>query len=64
MDKPDSEALLAILRSEPFNSENKAPLPRRKLGPGTLFLLVLLRLYVIAAIPILIYAFIHGLSSH
>jgi hypothetical protein len=37
------------------------PLPRRKLGPVILTLLILLRLYVIAAIPIVAYAFIRAL---
>jgi hypothetical protein len=33
-------------------------LPRRKLGRGTLALLILLRIYVIFAIPMVAYAFI------
>ena len=37
------------------------PLPRRELGPAILTLLILLRLYVIAAIPIVAYAFIRAL---
>ncbi len=36
-------------------------LPRRVLGRGTLSLLVLLRIYVIIAIPIVCYAFVHAL---
>jgi hypothetical protein len=41
------------------------PLPRRKLGPLILTLLVLLRIYVIAAIPIVAFAFIRALlASH
>jgi hypothetical protein len=41
------------------------PLPRRKLGPVILTLLVVLRIYVIAAIPVVAYAFIRALlASH
>jgi hypothetical protein len=41
------------------------PLPRRKLGPVILTLLILLRIYVILAIPIVAYAFIRALlASH
>jgi hypothetical protein len=39
------------------------PLPRRKLGPVTLTLLILLRIYVIAAIPVVAYAFIRALLA-
>ena len=39
------------------------PVPRRKLGRGTVALLVLLRVYVVMAIPIVVYAFIHALRT-
>ena len=39
------------------------PLPRRKLGRLTLGLLVLLRVYVTLAIPVVGYAFVHALSA-
>ncbi len=38
------------------------PLPRRTLGRGTWALLVLLRVYVFVAIPIVGYAFVRALS--
>ena len=38
-------------------------LPRRRLGRGTLTLLILLRVYVVIAIPIVAYAFIHALLA-
>ena len=41
----------------------KQPLPRRKLGRGTTALLVLLRVYVIVAVPIVGYAFFHALGT-
>lgn len=41
------------------------PLPRRVLGRGTLALLILLRAYVVVAIPVVLYAFVHAvLASH
>ena len=46
-------------------SDTLPPLPRRRLGPGILTLLIVLRIYVIAAIPIVAYAFIRALvASH
>lgn len=38
-------------------------LPRRKLGRGTLALLVLLRVYVMVAVPLVGYAFFHALHG-
>ena len=38
-------------------------LPRRILGRGTMALLILLRIYVIIAIPIVVYAFVHALLA-
>jgi len=40
-----------------------APLPRRRLGRFAVTLLVALRIYVILAIPIVAYAFIHALHA-
>ncbi len=41
------------------------PLPRRVLGRGTVALLVLLRAYVVIAVPVVGYAFVHALlASH
>lgn len=36
-------------------------LPRRKLGPGLTVLLWLLRIYVLIAVPLVIYAFVRAL---
>ena len=38
-------------------------LPRRSLGRGTMTLLILLRVYVVIAIPIVLYAFVHALLA-
>lgn len=41
------------------------PLPRRVLGRGALALLILLRVYVVVAIPVVGYAFVNALlASH
>jgi len=40
------------------------PLPRRRLGPGIFTLLVVLRIYVLIAIPIVGYAFVRALLAH
>lgn len=41
----------------------RQPLPRRKLGPGITVLLWLLRVYVLIAVPIVIYAFVHAMHQ-
>jgi hypothetical protein len=40
-----------------------APLPRRKLGRGVVALLLILRIYVLIAVPLVAYAFIHALLA-
>ena len=44
-------------------SEAREKLPRRKLGRGTLVLLCAMRVYVVIAIPIVIYAFVRALAG-
>ena len=39
----------------------RRPLPRRALGRGTLALLILLRIYVVLAVPVIGYAFVRAL---
>ena len=55
--------LINALEPGQFTAATEAPLPRRVLGRGTLALLILLRLYVVIAIPIVGYAFIHALRA-
>ena len=57
------EALLRVLQTAQFDAVNRAKLPRRELTRGTLALLILLRIYVILAIPIVAYAFIRAVSA-
>ena len=48
-------------RRNPTTGAPHPRLPRKKLGRGTRALLVLLRVYVLIAIPIVAYAFIRAL---
>jgi hypothetical protein len=44
-----------------MQSDVQRPLPRRRLGRGVTTLLILLRVYVLLAIPVVGYAFVHAL---
>jgi len=55
--------LIDALEPDQFTNAKQSPLPRRKLGRGTLTLLILLRAYVVIAIPIVAYAFVHALAG-
>jgi hypothetical protein len=48
---------------EQMSGSTLPPLPRRKLGRGILTLLILLRIYVIVAIPVVGYAFVRALLA-
>ena len=56
-------ALIGALESGQLTAATQHRLPRRSLGRGTLTLLVLLRVYVVIAIPIVLYAFVHALLA-
>ena len=56
-------ALIGALEPNQLVSAASLPLPRRKLTPGILALLILLRIFVLVAIPIVIYAFVHALLT-
>jgi hypothetical protein len=58
---PYDPALIGALEPGQLTAATQRPLPRRTLGRGTLVLLILLRVYVIIAIPIVGYAFVHAL---
>jgi hypothetical protein len=58
---PDDPALTDPVTGH-FIAASKAKLPRRKLGRGTLALLILLRVYVLLAIPVVVYAFIRAIN--
>jgi hypothetical protein len=42
---------------------NPVPLPRRTLGPRLVALLWALRIYVVVAVPLVVYAFIRALHQ-
>jgi hypothetical protein len=52
---------IGALEPGQLTAATQRPLPRRTLGRGTLALLILLRVYVVIALPIVGYAFIHAL---
>lgn len=59
----DREALDSLEPSQ-LTQYSERPLPRRRLGRGAVLLLVLLRVYVLIAIPIVAYAFVRALLGH
>jgi hypothetical protein len=56
-------ATISALEPGQLAAAKLRPYPRRTLGRGILALLVLLRVYVAIAIPIVAYAFIHALLT-
>jgi hypothetical protein len=54
---------IAALEPNQMSSAREMPLPRRHLGRGMMLLLVLLRVYVLAAIPVVGYAFMQALNT-
>jgi hypothetical protein len=56
-----SREVLQALEPEQRTSALHAPLPRKRLGPGTLALLWMLRIYVLIAVPLVVYAFVRTL---
>jgi hypothetical protein len=61
MTPPDTD-LLRFLEAEQLSHIKQTRLPRRKIGKGMLLLLILLRLYVFLAIPLVAYAFARALT--
>lgn len=55
--------LIGALDPRQLTAAAMRKLPRRRLGRGTVALLVLLRVYVVIAIPIVCYAFVHALLA-
>ena len=55
--------LLDALEPDQWVSATSQPLPRRQFTRGVLTLLIALRVYVLIAIPIVIYAFVHALLT-
>jgi hypothetical protein len=55
--------LISALEPDQLVAATMRPLPRRKLGRGVLVLLIVLRIYIVIAIPIVAYAFVHALLA-
>jgi hypothetical protein len=55
--------LAGALEPDQLAAATARPFPRRKLGRGPLCLVILLRVYVAIAIPIVAYAFVHALLT-
>jgi hypothetical protein len=51
------------MRSGSSKRAEQRPFPRRKLGPGILTLLWILRIYVLIAVPLVVYAFVRALHQ-
>jgi len=60
----DEPILPALDESDAWSHRLREPLPRRKLGPGILTLLWILRVYVMIAVPLVIYAFFNAIQQH
>lgn len=58
---PYDPAPIGALEPSQRTVATQQPLPRRTLGRGVLALLILLRIYVVIAVPIVGYAFVHAL---
>ena len=55
--------LISALEPDQLSAATMRPFPRRKFGKGTLSLMIMLRVYVAIAIPIVAYAFVHALVA-
>ena len=54
---------LAALEPDQLSVATRTPLPRRELGGVVVALLVILRMYVLLAIPLVAYAFVRALMA-
>jgi hypothetical protein len=60
----DTQDDISVLEPTQLSAATRQALARRKLGKGTMALLILLRVYVFIAIPIVAYAFIRAMQGH
>jgi hypothetical protein len=54
--------LRQALEDTQLAAAKQMPLPRRVLSKGTILLLILLRVYVLLALPVVGYAFVHAIK--
>ncbi|HEY5094710.1 MAG TPA: hypothetical protein VII69_06335 [Candidatus Eremiobacteraceae bacterium] len=59
----DAPTVPAPDESVEWSRRLREPLPRRTLSPGILALLWILRIYVMIAVPLVIYAFVTALQQ-
>jgi hypothetical protein len=59
----EDQSLVEALEPSQLVAATKRPYPRRVLGRVELALLIALRVYVLIAIPIVAYAFVHALLT-
>jgi len=64
MNHDEENTILAALEPTQRTATLSEPLPRRRLGTGTLLLLWILRIYVLLAVPLVIYTFAQALTTH
>jgi hypothetical protein len=55
--------LINALEPDQLIAVTMRPYPRRKLSRGVLALLIVLRVFIVIAVPIVIYAFVHALLT-
>jgi hypothetical protein len=55
--------LISALEPDQLTAATMRPFPRRDLGRGVLTLLIVLRVYIVIAIPIVVYSFVHALLA-
>jgi hypothetical protein len=58
---PYDPTLISALEPDQLVAATMRPLPRRKLSRGVLAMLIVLRVFILIAIPIVVYAFVHAL---
>jgi hypothetical protein len=59
----DHSQWLDALEPSQLSAATQTPIPRRKLSRGVLALLIVLRIYVLVAAPLVVYAFVHALRT-
>lgn len=55
--------LISALEPDQLVAATMRSFPRRKLSRGLVALLIVLRVYIVIAIPIVVYAFVHALLA-
>lgn len=59
----NNDSALEALEPNQRTEATVIPLPRKKLGRGTRILLAIMRIYVMIAVPLVLYAFFRALGT-